>query len=71
MGIRSDCVKIVDGITRLADAYQKAKGKPMPTCTLSSEQFEMLKKGRETKKFDDANLDLDGLKYGSIKLRVQ
>lgn len=27
MGIRSESIKIIEGITRLAEAYQKAKGK--------------------------------------------
>lgn len=71
MGIKSDALKVLAGIDRLSEAYSKAKGSPMMTCTLSKAQKSALEAAVKAEKISVPSLNMARMSYGGIELKVQ
>lgn len=71
MGIKANAEKVLNGIERLATAYQKAKGIPMPTCTITKGQFEQVVEAIQKEKIGGAGFDEKRKTYKGVQLNIQ
>lgn len=71
MGIKADAEKVLNGIERLATAYQKAKGISMPTCTITKGQFEAVTEAIKKEKIGSVGFDIERKTYKGVRLNIQ